>query len=161
MNKSRAAARSAGGYSLLFFGTSACLSPLAGRASACRNVRARSSQRLTLSGYGPAFRSLCGAVPRSCRRRPKRSVSRPGYVIHHPVEQTQAAREGYPERLWNGPENRLRIPTLKHWLITGWYMTRNKDFEWLSPRVYLKGKSWGEKMRVGRKALIKFGVLKP
>ena len=31
----------------------------------------------------------------------------------------------------------------------------------LSPRDCLKGKSWDEKLRVGKIALIEFGVLKP
>lgn len=85
----------------------------------------------------------------------------PGYDIHHKVEKKQAEREGYPKELWDGPANRLRIPTLKHWQITAWFMTPNEEFEWHSPRDYLKGKSWEEKMRVGREALILFGVLKP
>jgi hypothetical protein len=84
-----------------------------------------------------------------------------GYDIHHFVEKDQAAKDGVPESVWNGSENRVRFPTLKHWQITGWYMTRNPDYGGLSPRNYLKGKSWEEKMAVGRKALIKFGVLKP
>jgi hypothetical protein len=85
----------------------------------------------------------------------------PGYEIHHVGEQTQSAREGIPESAWNAPENRVRVPTLKHWLITGWYMTPTEEFGGLSPRNYLKGKSWEEKIRVGRRALIKFGVLEP
>jgi hypothetical protein len=84
-----------------------------------------------------------------------------GYDIHHFVERSQAAAEGIPESVWNGPENKVRIPTLKHWQITGWYMTKNEKYNWLSPRNYLRGKSWDEKIRVGRDALIRFGVLKP
>ncbi|MHB8885808.1 MAG: hypothetical protein ACYC5H_12175 [Methylovirgula sp.] len=85
----------------------------------------------------------------------------PGYDIHHPVEQTPAKNEGYPKGLWDGPGNRVRIPTLKHWEITGWYMTPNEEYDGLTPRAYLKGKSWEEKVRVGRKALIEAGVLTP
>jgi hypothetical protein len=55
----------------------------------------------------------------------------------------------------------VRVPTLKHWEITGWYMTKNKDFGGVSPRDYLRGKSWDEKVRVGRDALIRYKVLKP
>ena len=84
-----------------------------------------------------------------------------GYDIHHLVEKAQARRAGMPESVWNSPENRVRVPTLKHWQITGWYMTKNEEYGDLSPRDYLEGKSWEEKMEVGRKALIKFGVLKP
>jgi hypothetical protein len=84
-----------------------------------------------------------------------------GYDVHHFVEKKQAEKEGVPKSVWDGPENRVRIPTLKHWQITGWYMTKNKEFGGLSPRQYLVGKSWAEKVEVGRKALIKFGVLLP
>jgi hypothetical protein len=37
----------------------------------------------------------------------------------------------------------------------------NEDYGGLSPRAYLQGKSWDERWRVGRGALIRFGVLKP
>ncbi len=93
----------------------------------------------------------------------QRSVGKPqkGYEVHHIVEQTPAAREGHARGDINGPDNLARIPTLKHWEITGWYMTRNKNFGKLSPREYLKGKSWEERRRVGIDALIRFKVLKP
>jgi hypothetical protein len=84
-----------------------------------------------------------------------------GYDIHHFVESSQAAAEGVPKSIWDGPENKVRVPTLKHWQITGWYMTPNENYDGLSPRNYLRGKSWDEKVRVGRDALIYFGVLKP
>jgi len=61
----------------------------------------------------------------------------------------------------DGPDNLIRIPTLKHWQINGWYGTPNDEFSGLSPRNYLRGKSWGERMRVGEEALILFGVLQP
>lgn len=66
-----------------------------------------------------------------------------------------------PKSIWDAPENKVRIPTLKHWQITSWYMTKNEDFGVLSPRAYLRGKTWDEKMAVGRRALIEAGVLKP
>lgn len=80
--------------------------------------------------------------------------------VHHFVEKGQAKADGIPESAWDAPENRVRIPTLKHWQITGWYMTKNPDYNFLSPRNYLKGKTWDEKLRVGHKALSRFGVLK-
>lgn len=84
-----------------------------------------------------------------------------GYDIHHIVEQTPAENDGYPRRMVNAPENLVRIPTLKHWQITGWYMTRNDAFGGLSPREYLQNKDWSERLQVGRNALILHGVLKP
>ena len=90
-------------------------------------------------------------------------VSKPekGYEIHHIVEQTAARRGGYPEDLINSRENRVRIPTLKHHKITGWYQIRNKKFGGLTPREYLHGKTWNERVEVGYKAMRKYGVLKP
>jgi hypothetical protein len=61
----------------------------------------------------------------------------------------------------NGPENVVRIPRYKHWEITSWYMTKNKDYGNVSPREYLRGKGWDERTRVGLDALTKYGVLKP
>lgn len=40
-------------------------------------------------------------------------------------------------------------------------MTPNERYDYLSPREYLKGKSWDEKRNVVIQALIDFGVLKP
>jgi hypothetical protein len=84
-----------------------------------------------------------------------------GYDIHHIVEQTPAEQDGYPRSLIDGPENLVRVPTLKHWEITGWYMTGNEDYSGLSPRAYLRGKNWEERRQVGIEALVKHGVLKP
>jgi hypothetical protein len=84
-----------------------------------------------------------------------------GYNIHHIVEQTSAAQDGFSSDTINDPANLVRIPTLKHWLINGWYSTKNGDFGGLSPRDYLRGKSWDERVRVGKDALNLFGVLKP
>jgi hypothetical protein len=91
------------------------------------------------------------------------SVSDPkiGYNIHHIAEQTQAEKEGYGRDLIDGPDNLVRIPTLKHWEITGWYGRKNENFDFISPRDYLRGKSWEEKMTVGKNALVEHGVLKP
>jgi hypothetical protein len=83
------------------------------------------------------------------------------YNDHHLVEQTGAEKEGFPRSVIDAPDNLVRVPTLKHWLITGWYQIPNPDYSWLSPREYLRGKSWQERVRVGKDALIEFGVLKP
>jgi hypothetical protein len=75
----------------------------------------------------------------------------------HLVEQTAAENDGFPRSMIDAPENLVRIPTL----ITGWYQIPNPEFDWLSPREYLRGKSWEERVRLGKDALIEFGVLKP
>jgi hypothetical protein len=84
-----------------------------------------------------------------------------GYEIHHIAEQTAARNDGFPRSQIDAPENTVRIPTLKHWEITGWYMRRSDQFGGLSPREYLNGKDWAERTRVGLIALRKFRVLKP
>lgn len=93
----------------------------------------------------------------------QRAVSDPkwGYDIHHIVEQTPAVQAGFPRDQINSMENLARVSTLKHWEITTWYATRNREFGGLSPRDYLRDKDWAERTRVGLDALIKHGVLKP
>ncbi len=83
-----------------------------------------------------------------------------GYEVHHIVEQPAAELDGHSRADIDAPDNLVRIPTLKHWEITGWYMKGNDDFGGLSPREYLRGKSAEERRRVGLDALIRFGVLK-
>ena len=87
--------------------------------------------------------------------------TKPGYDVHHIVEQTPAAQDGFPESAIEAPENKVGIPRLRHRQITAWFQTKNPDFDDLSPRDYLRGKSWDERVRVGKYALILFGVLKP
>jgi hypothetical protein len=89
------------------------------------------------------------------------SSPKTGYEIHHIAEQDAAEKDGFPRSLIDSSENVVRIPTLKHWEITGWFMTPNEDFGGTSPRAYLRGKTWAERVRVGQDALVKFGVLKP
>ncbi|HEY1983332.1 MAG TPA: hypothetical protein VGH13_24890 [Xanthobacteraceae bacterium] len=83
------------------------------------------------------------------------------YNDHHLVEKKAAADDGFPASMIDGPENIVRIPTLKHWLITGWYQIPNGSFDDVSPREYLRGRSWEDRVRVGTQALIRFGVMKP
>jgi hypothetical protein len=84
-----------------------------------------------------------------------------GYEIHHIAEQTAARNDGFPDAQIESAENKVRIPTVKHWEITNWYKVANKKFEGLTPREYLKDKDWAERLRVGREGLIEAGVLKP
>lgn len=88
-------------------------------------------------------------------------TSAKGYDDHHIVEQTPAEKDGFSRDLIDGPDNLVRIPTLKHWQITGWFGIKRKDLGGQSPRDYLRGKSWEERRRMGLEALIEYGVLKP
>jgi hypothetical protein len=92
----------------------------------------------------------------------QQAVSEPkkGYDIHHIAEQSSAEEDGFPRRIIDGPENRERIPRIRHRAINGWYGRPNKDFGWKSPREYLRGKSWEERTRIGLEALREHGVLK-
>jgi hypothetical protein len=85
---------------------------------------------------------------------------KPGYDVHHIVEQTAAERYGFSRSEIENPENLVRIPRLQHYRITGWYMQADDSFDRLSPREYLQDKDWDERYRVGLIALRKFGVLK-
>jgi hypothetical protein len=85
-----------------------------------------------------------------------------GYDVHHIVEKTPARDDKkIPDALIDGPDNLVSIPRLKHWEITGWFISPRKAFGYLSPREYLRGKSWEERRRVGLDALIDAGVLEP
>lgn len=88
-------------------------------------------------------------------------LKRPGYDTHHVVEQTWAEYFGFSRNQIDDPSNLVSIPRLKHYQITGWYGTRNPEYGWLSPREYLADKDWDERGRVGRAAMVMFGVLKP
>ena len=59
-----------------------------------------------------------------------------------------------------GRDNVVRIPYLKHLEISAWYSKPNEDYDWLTPRQYLRGKSWKEQYELGLEVLRKFGVLK-
>jgi hypothetical protein len=84
-----------------------------------------------------------------------------GYEIHHIVEQKAARKENFPEAQIQAPDNLVRIPTLKHWQLTGWFQTPNKDYGGQTPRAYLRGKTWEERQRVSLEGLRAVGVLAP
>jgi hypothetical protein len=89
----------------------------------------------------------------------------PGYDIHHIVEQTPARNDKFPESMIDGPDNRVRVPRLKHWAINSWLGKPNPDFKdangsEISPRDSMRGKSWDERYRFGTDVLKKFKVLK-
>ena len=77
------------------------------------------------------------------------------------MERGQARADQYPADMIDGPDNLVRIPTMKHWDINRWYQKENPEFGWKTPREYLVDKSWDERTRVGLYALVTDGVLKP
>lgn len=87
-----------------------------------------------------------------------------GYDEHHVVERW-SENDGIPPSMIYAADNEALIPILKHWEINGWLDEPNEEFKdqdgkKISPREYMKGKSWEERRRVGIDALVKFGVLK-
>jgi hypothetical protein len=83
-----------------------------------------------------------------------------GYEDHHVVGQFAQNRLQFGDDLIDSPENKVRLPTLKHLDINGWYSRPNERFGGLSPRDYLRGKSWDEQMSIGLEVLRKQGALK-
>ncbi len=88
------------------------------------------------------------------------STPAPGYDIHHIVEQSSAAQDGFSSDQIDSPDNLVSVPRWKHWEINGWYGAANDEYGGLSPRDYLRGRDWEERRRIGIEALIKAGVLK-
>jgi hypothetical protein len=83
----------------------------------------------------------------------------PGYQIHHIVEQASAEEDGFSRSQIDAPENLARIPTIRHWNINAWYQRSNDDLDGLSPREFLRGRSWEDRYAIGLHALTIFGVL--
>jgi hypothetical protein len=86
--------------------------------------------------------------------------SEPGYQDHHIVGQFTQNRLQFGDTRIDSPENNVRIPTLKHLEINGWYSRPNDRFGGLSPRDYLRGKNWDEQLSIGMEVLRDQGVLK-
>ncbi|MEN5083171.1 hypothetical protein ABE438_11860 [Bosea sp. TWI1241] len=85
---------------------------------------------------------------------------RPGYEDHHIVERSAGSREGFSRQEIDGVGNVVSIPKYKHHEITGWYNKRNPNFDFQTPRNYLRGKDWSEHVKIGHQAMRTFGVLK-
>lgn len=86
--------------------------------------------------------------------------SEAGYEDHHIVGQLAQNRQQFGDGRIDSPENTVRIPTLKHLDINGWYSRPNDRFGGLSPRDYLRGKNWDEQLSIGLEVLRDQGVLK-
>jgi len=84
-----------------------------------------------------------------------------GYEDHHIVEQGKH-NDDLGDDLIQDPSNIVRIPYYKHKMIQSYYQRHIKSppFNGLTPRQYLKGKSFEEQFQFGMDALRKFGVVK-
>jgi len=112
--------------------------------------------------YGYPYVQSYQDPPKSLREL-QDAVSSPtrGYDIHHIVEQGSAEYDGFSRELIDHPENLIRIPTIKHWQVSGWFQLRDERFDGLSPRQHLRGRAWDERRKIGLDALVRFGVLQP
>lgn len=115
--------------------------------------------------YAPEIRSYLDRPKTLSELQDAALTPREGYHRHHIVERhhgsTHSMRNSLPfgERL-ESRENIVSIPRWKHVELSTWYSTRNDIYDGLSPRDYLRGKSWDEQYTLGIKKLRDFGVLK-
>lgn len=131
-----------------------------------RNAGARGSALVTffraarwLTDYRDEIRTSFDP-PRSLRElQDAVGVSRPGTEVHHINEEAAAEKAGDPKWLINGDDNLVRIPKRQHRDISDYYQTKSGDFDGLSPREWLEGKSWKERREFGLLTLKKFNVL--
>ena len=54
--------------------------------------------------------------------------ARPGYDVHHIVEQASGRSGEIPTQLIDSWENLVSIPTLRHWQLNSWYQQESADF---------------------------------
>jgi hypothetical protein len=90
--------------------------------------------------------------------------SGPGYDRHHIVERWSES-DGMPRAKIYAPDNVVPIPKVTHWEINSWLGRPNDGYRdssgnKMTPREYLKGKSWAERYQFGLDVLRKFEVLK-
>ena len=89
-----------------------------------------------------------------------------GYETHHIVEVHRNADDPLANsNNFSGDElesdaNKVRIPYYGHRAITDFYATPSNKFGGLSPREYLRGKSWDDQYQFGLEIMREFGVLK-
>lgn len=77
----------------------------------------------------------------------------PGYDQHHIVEQW-SENDGIPRSKIDSQDNVVPIPTLKHWQINSWLSKPNEQYRdaqgnAMSPRDYMRGKTWEERYEFG------------
>lgn len=87
--------------------------------------------------------------------------SQPGYQNHHIVEQGPQNDDLSPEekRRINSPEDQVRIPVYEHQGLTNYYRNYDRRLG-MTPRQYLRGKSFDERYQFGLEQLRKRGLIK-
>lgn len=85
-------------------------------------------------------------------------------VNEHRVEKQSRSRDlsADPQRFKDRlatRENLVLVPYWRYIEISSWCSRSNIDYDGVSPRAYLRGKSWEEQCEVGLKALRDAGVL--
>ena len=89
-----------------------------------------------------------------------------GYETHHIVEVHRNAdnplanSNSFSSDELESDANKVRIPYYGHRAISDFYATPSGRFGGLSPREYLRGKSWDEQYQFGLDVMREFGVLK-
>ena len=89
-----------------------------------------------------------------------------GYETHHIVEvhrnsdDPPAKSNNLSTEELERDASKVRIPYYGHRAISDFYSTPNDEFGGLTPREYLRGKSWDEKYKFGLETMRRFGVLK-
>jgi hypothetical protein len=89
-----------------------------------------------------------------------------GYETHHIVEVHRnpddplANSNNFAPGELESDTNKVRIPYYRHRAISDFYSTRNEKLGDLTPREYLRGKSWDEQYQFGLNVMRKFEVLK-
>jgi hypothetical protein len=91
--------------------------------------------------------------------------ARPGYDVHHIVEQASGRSGEIPTDLIDSEGNLVSIPTLRHWELNSWYQKKNPEFidsegNSMAPREYLTGRGYDERRRVGLIGMRSVGILK-
>jgi hypothetical protein len=114
-----------------------------------------------LKEYAPLIQSYLDPPKSLDELREGALARRPGYDVHHIVEQTPAEKFGIPRSMIDAPENLVSVPRFKHQEISDWYSTRNEKFGNFTPRKYLSDKDWNTRAAMGLDALKEVGVLKP
>ncbi len=89
-----------------------------------------------------------------------------GYETHHIVEVHRNSDDPLANSNSFSPDelesdaNKVRIPYYAHRDISQFYSTPNDKYGGLSPREYLRGKSWDEQYQFGLNVMRDYGVLK-